>query len=140
MQKTVFIFLLALSAVLVCGNTGCSKKALQDERMSVVLEIMTSGSWTVTQFVEGTNDISNLFAGVKFTFYKNGTVTGSRDNYTLTGTWKADEMNLTITSAFPAGNDPYAKLNGTWKIVDAGLDFVKANALADDATLYLNKN
>jgi hypothetical protein len=134
------ILLLALSAVLVCSITGCSKEALQDEKKSVVLDIMTSGSWAVTQFVEDANDISSLFAEIKFTFYKNGTVTGNKGSYSVTGNWIADEVNLTITTTFSAGNEPYAKLNGTWKIVDAGLNFVKANALSTNATLYLNKN
>lgn len=135
-----FILLLVLPAALVCSSSGCSKDALQEKEKSVVLDIMTSGSWTVTQFVEEGNDISNLFAEINFTFNKNGTVTGSKYNYAITGTWKADEVNLTITSAFPEGNEPYSKLNGAWKIVDAGVNFVKAKALSANATLYLNKN
>lgn len=135
-----FVFLLFLTAVLVCSIAGCSKEALQQERKSVVLDIMTSGSWAVTQFVEEDNDISNLFAEINFTFNKNGTVTGSKANDSITGTWKADDVNLTITSAFPEGIEPYSKLNGTWKIVDAGVNFVKAKAFSANTTLYLNKN
>jgi hypothetical protein len=44
-----------------------------------------------------------------------------------TGTWQGDAINFTITSTFPADAvQPLPLLNGLWKIVDGGNDFVVA--------------
>lgn len=119
-----------LPLTLVCAafifiSFSC-KKLVEKKQEQMIMEAITNGTWMVEQFMEGTTNVTYTFLDYNFQFYKNGTVTGTYDGNSTTGTWSGDASNYSITSQFPGATDPLKKLNGVWKIKDSYWDFVKA--------------
>ena len=107
----------------------------------VVLAIDTrqeeDGNWYVYQYLQGDSDITANFSGYLFKFTTYGTVTGTKNGVSSTGTWSANVSSRTITSGFPSAGPPVTLLNGIWKIKDSGTDFVLAT-YTDTTTQILN--
>jgi hypothetical protein len=118
-----FLYALLLLSLL----TGC-KKVKENIQEKKVLDFITDGQWKVTQLLKGSTDYVADFAGYQFQFKTNNFVDAIKNGTVQkTGTWQGDAINLTITSAFPADAvHPLPLLNGVWKIVDGGNDFVVA--------------
>ena len=118
-----FLYALLLLSLL----TGC-KKVKENIQEKKVLDFITDGQWRVTQLLKGSTDYVADFAGYQFQFKTNNFVDAIKNGTVQkTGTWQGDAINFTITSAFPADAvHPLSLLNGLWKIVDGGNDFVVA--------------
>jgi hypothetical protein len=118
-----FLYALVLLSLL----TGC-KKAKENIQEKKVLDFITDGQWRVTQLLKGSTDYVADFAGYQFQFKTNNFVDAIKNgSVQTTGTWQGDAINFTITSTFPADAvQPLPLLNGLWKIVDGGNDFVVA--------------
>ena len=121
-------------------SVACDK-SIADKQKDILIAAMTSGTWFVEKYLEGSTDITLDFSGYDFQFLENGTVNGIKDSTTTSGTWVGDIINYTIASTFPAGA-PLDKLNGTWKITDSYWDYVKAEMTTPGGknVLYLRKN
>jgi hypothetical protein len=118
-----FLYALVLLSLL----TSC-KKAKENIQEKKVLDFITDGQWRVTQLLKGSTDYVADFAGYQFQFKTNNFVDAIKNgSVQTTGTWQGDAINFTITSTFPADAvQPLPLLNGLWKIVDGGNDFVVA--------------
>ncbi len=92
------------------------------------MNIITNGVWYVQSFTENGTDSTASFTGYVFQFKQDGTVTGTFDTTSTSGTWVPDVNNYTITSNFPSAGDPLMKLNGVWKITNTAINYVVANA------------
>lgn len=103
----------------------------------MAIQLITSGQWQVENFLEGPAAITQLFEGYRFQFRQDGTVTGYKGGIEVHGNWYGDLRNYSITSIFPAAGEPLKKLNGTWKIKDSGMDFVKAELQNSGTTNFL---
>ena len=110
------------------------KKLIQQQEQNAAINIITNGVWYVQLYKENSNDITSSFSGYVFQFKQDGTVTGTKDSISTTGTWAADITNRTITSNFPGAANPLNKLNSVWKITDSSVDYVVANATISDST------
>ena len=113
------------------------KKAIEDTKKNILLGMITNGQWYVESFKEADADITDNFTGFLFSFEENGTVTGSRQNESHSGTWEGVISTYSIISEFPAAGEPLIKLNGTWKVKDSAEDYVLAEKQADSATSVL---
>ena len=99
---------------------------------------MVNGRWYVSQYLEGTTDVTAEFAGYEFQFYDNGKIDGIKSASTTSGTWSGDASNYTITSNFPAAAGlPLTRLNGTWKWTDSDWTYVYAYYVNGSQTNYL---
>ena len=90
------------------------------------MEAITNGEWYVEQYFVDSTNITSDFLNYQFRFKEDRTVTGSRGTEVYEGTWAENISTISITSEFPTAPDPVKKLNGTWKIKDSSMDFVKA--------------
>lgn len=120
-----------------CISLCSCKKMIEEKQKNAFLEIMTSGYWHVESYNEGTINITEMFSGYNFKFEEDGTVTGINGNTTAAGTWIGDIENYTISSNFPAADDPLKRLNGMWKITNTHIDFVRAEMTTDRGKMLL---
>jgi hypothetical protein len=130
----------ALWAVFAITLSSC-KKTVAAKEEDLLISIITSGIWVVESYVENGSTITSDFTGYEFKFEKSGTVTGTVNGVISSGTWSGSTATRSISSNFPSSGAPLNKLNGTWLIVDAGPNFVKANAIisAANCSIYLYK-
>jgi hypothetical protein len=107
---------------------------VEQQEQNVALGIITNGVWYVENYTQDSVDITTSFSGYVFKFNQNGTVIGTKDSVSTSGTWTANINNRTITSNFPNAVSPLNKLNSVWKITDSSDDYVIANATINDST------
>ncbi len=135
MQRALFFLLFALSF------SSC-KKAIDNAKENAVIKIMVSGQWTITKFTQGNTTITEDFSAYKFQFHKNQKVDALKNGViAYTGTWSGDAAAYSVTTDFGASGYPIFLLNGTFKITDAGEDYVEAEATVNGEarTLWMKK-
>jgi hypothetical protein len=121
------LLLTILGFVMLSGTlTGCDK-AVEDAKEDFVISLITNNLWVVTQFTEGSSNLTADFAPYEFKFNRDETVLGRRTGQPdAQGTWRGDAGSMTITSSFPNGPNPLNKLTGVWNITKTTLSSVKA--------------
>jgi hypothetical protein len=136
MKKSISILIVLTLVFFSC------KKAVQKQEENAALNIMTNGTWRVTQYLQDSVDITSTLSQYTFQFYANGTVTGTNGSIMVTGTWTTNIANRTITSTFPAGSGAVNELNAVWTITDSSTDYVIAittlNSITDNLKLQKN--
>lgn len=136
MKKSISILIVLTLVFFSC------KKAVQKQEENAALNIMTNGTWRVTQYLQDSVDITSTLSQYTFQFYANGTVTGTNGSIMVTGTWTTNIANRTITSTFPTGSGAVNELNAVWTITDSSTDYVIAfttlNSITDNLKLQKN--
>jgi len=128
----VILFILS---ILCTANFFSCNKIVQQEEQNAILNIMTSGVWSVQSYKEdSTVDITSSFSGYVFRFNQNGTVTGIIGSDSTSGTWSSNITNKTITANFPNATRPLSLLNSVWTITDSGINYVVSNTFINDST------
>lgn len=122
-----------ICSVLAVSSLSC-KKLIQQQEQNAAMNIITNGVWYVQNYKENGTDITTSFNGYVFQFKQDGTVVGTKDSISVSGTWVPNINNYTITSNFPNPISPLEKLNAVWKITDSSIDYVVANATINDST------
>ncbi len=140
MKRILFI------VVTVLLLTGCKKIIKQTQEQiaeSLILKAMTDGTWIVSVYNDGTTEYKPEFDIYEFRFYKNYNVDAIKNSATeITGTWREDVANLTITSQYGVNANPtLQRLNGVWKMKDSNWTWVKATQTINGnlTTLELRK-
>lgn len=111
---------ITLTVLTITTIVSCSKAKIEQKVEDLAIKIMTDGTWIVTNFTEGQNDITGDFAGWECQYYSNLTCEARKGTQKVAGTWNANTAAQTIMGQFPANSPaPLEKLNGTWKIVKA---------------------
>lgn len=133
------LFIIPLLMILL--GSSC-RKLIEDKQKDLFLSVMTGGQWHVEKYMEGTVTETDIFTGYNFQFREDGTVLGISDSATTPGSWAGDISNYSIKSNFPDAGDPLKKLNGTWKITDSQMDYVRAEmtTVQGKMILQLRKN
>jgi hypothetical protein len=86
-----------------------------------------AGNWIVSSLVQGSEDQTSQFKGYTLNFTEtsseSGTVTATRDNSTVTGTWSHSPAvtyygsSSTESIVLNLGNaTPFARITGTWNV------------------------
>jgi hypothetical protein len=120
------LFAITLTVLSITTIVSCTKAKLEQKAEDFVIKIMTDGTWIVTNFAEGQNNITADFAGWEYQYYSNLTCEARKGTQKVAGTWNASTADQTITGQFPAGSPaPLEKLNGTWKIVKVDYTFAQ---------------
>jgi len=110
------------------------KKYIQQQEQNEAINIITNGVWYVKQYLQNGTDITASLSAYNFQFRSDGTVTGTNDSISVTGTWTANITARTITSSFPAGSGAVNNLDAIWKITDSSVDYVVANTSINSNT------
>lgn len=127
MKKYGIFFLLLISLGL-----SCSKEKSSEIKENIILDLMTSGTWTLDFFTSSTVSIIAEFEGYTFQFYRNGTVSAFKGSETITGTWYGNPDEISVTAAFPPGSGPILRLNATWFLYNPTLNSVQARAISNN--------
>ncbi|MEZ4858934.1 MAG: hypothetical protein R2781_09005 [Flavobacteriaceae bacterium] len=61
-------------------------------------QVVESGDWRITSFIDSGQDETSDFTGYIFTFNENGTVTATKGNETISGTWSISDSNNNSSS------------------------------------------
>src|SRR5882672_2007157 len=109
MKRPYLIALLCLVAL----SFSC-KKFIRQQEEKAIMSIITNGYWHVEQYSQNDSDITASFSGYLFKFDANGTVTGTKDSASQTGSWAPNVDARTISSNFPSASPPVSLLNGLW--------------------------
>jgi hypothetical protein len=104
------------------------KKYIQQQEKNAALAVITDGFWYVTHYEQNDSDITATFSGYLFKFDANSTVTGTKGNVSVPGTWSDNIVARTITANFPGAAAPLGDLNETWTITDSYTDSVAAKS------------
>lgn len=120
------LFLILLAFVSLALLPAC-KKAVQKAQEDFVVNLIVNNTWVVTNFAEGSNNITASFTPYEFKFNRDETVFGKRTGQPdAVGTWRGDANSMTITAGFPSGPAPLNKLTGVWTITRTTLTTVTA--------------
>jgi hypothetical protein len=114
MKKFVLI---SMFAILLSFLTACDPSANLSPNTS---QVITSGSWRVTLFMDSGNDETSEFSGYSFVFETNGTLAAIKNGITQNGTWTIRESsNKLIIDLGPKDNTnkPLGELTDDWKII-----------------------
>ena len=134
LNKIIPILFIVISSFLAFS---CSKEKIQQ---NIIVKSVTNGRWIVSQFTEGSTDVTSEFLPYEFQFYENGKVDAINGSTIISGTWTANVDAQTISSTFPGNNSTLNRLNDTWKIFNSSLTLVEANPLNTSRIAYLKLN
>jgi hypothetical protein len=138
MKKTILLFIITAVSFACKKETVDSAVATSTELTSAnVIKNITVGTWTVSSFLELTEDKSKNFAKITLTFTSDGKVTVNDNGKSSNGTWsnggtvyygqpvglKEREVSFSLGSS-----TPYDKLSKSWIIMD-----IKSNSLSFDS-------
>jgi hypothetical protein len=127
-----------LLACCLLFSSGC-KEEIQQAKEDLVVDLIVNNLWVVTNFTEGTTNITSSFAPYDFKFNRDETVFGRKTGAPdAVGTWKGSAAAMTITSNFPSGPTPLDKLNGVWNITKTTLSSVKSTRTENGVTYFLD--
>ena len=114
-----------LAVILVSCTSG-------DNGTSNNPQIVTSGTWRVSSFIDSGNDETSDFTGYSFVFNTTGTITATKNASSQNGTWSINSSsNKFIIDLGPktTANHPLGELTDDWKILSSSTTEIR---LADD--------
>lgn len=111
-------FSLVLLLFLLSG-WGC-KKTVDTIKEDLMIKLITTNTWKVVRYMQGSSNITAHFSAYEFKFNKNGNVDAVKNGLVeSTGTWLGSETTQSITSSFPASaSDTLQRLSGVWLITN----------------------
>jgi hypothetical protein len=138
MKKKILLFVITALSFACKKETVDPVTTTSTELTSAnLVKNITVGTWTVSSFMELTEDKSKNFAKITFTFTSDGKVTVNDNGKTFNGTWsnggtvyygqpiglKEREVSFSLGSS-----TPYDKLSKSWIISG-----IKSNSLTFDS-------
>jgi hypothetical protein len=115
MRNKIVLLSFIISIVVV----GACKKAINSIKEDLMVNLITSHTWKVVKFMEGTANLTSEYSVYDFEFEKNSTVRAVLNGVTqATGTWVGDETTQSITAAFPGAGTTLSKLSGIWIVTN----------------------
>lgn len=118
-------------------TNSCLKKTVEEATNDLFVNIMTDGQWKVTNYMEGTTDLTTDYDGWVIKYYSNNTSTSTKGSTIINGTWSGglatNKMTVNSTTAIA----PIDKLVGTWDILSGTLTVGKFSQNKNGAILKL---
>jgi hypothetical protein len=102
-------------------TTSCVKKLIDETTNDLFVNIMTDGQWKVTNYMEGTTDLTTDYDGWAMKFYSNNTSTSTKGSTIINGTWSGGLATNKMTVNASSAIYPIDKLVGTWDIISGTL-------------------
>jgi hypothetical protein len=153
-MKKFITTLASLLTAIILFLTACSKSSPADTAASTTVTpaslttALTSGSWTLSSFVQRTEDKTSKFADYVFVFAANGTVTATSKGVEIQGSWSytpaVTYYGATSKSAIALnmGNSvPLDLLTRTWNFLSVNSTTLKVESpeLAEDEHVQFSK-
>jgi hypothetical protein len=117
-NRIVFVLVL----ISIVSLSSCEKD--KSSTSSSVTQIVTTGTWRVSYFIESNEDKTGDFSGYTFTFNSNGQLIATLSGANTTGSWGWDDssskMNISIGSS-----KPLSDLTDDWLVVEKTETLIK---------------
>jgi hypothetical protein len=110
--------LLAIGCLLSVFFMGCKKDDVVTPNLSAeVTNTLKTGTWRVSYYWDNDQDETASFNGFSFQFLNNNTVTASKNNNTISGSWATgtDDSSVKLFLNFVSPPD-FESISGDWKI------------------------
>jgi len=117
-----FLIIISLTALSSC------KKDDSTNSTTSVDQIVTTGTWRVSYFVESTEDKTSDFTGYTFSFNTNGELVALNSGVNTTGNWGWDDSSSKFHISIGT-NKPLSDLTDDWLILEKTTSLIK---LKDD--------
>ena len=117
-MKKQLLILFALFALVVFTFSSCKKPITDSNPNFSLTELLTSGTWEISYFIDGTTDRSTDFNRFTFSFLSNGIMYAANSSETISGAW-ANENSATQLNISISGNSQLTYLNKNWIIGSA---------------------
>lgn len=87
----VSTFLVIITLVACSTDDDESSNNSNTQEIAVANSIATSGSWTVTSYIDDGQNETSDYNGYTFSFQENGTITATNGSTELEGTWSIED-------------------------------------------------
>ncbi|REJ80548.1 MAG: hypothetical protein DWQ44_06240 [Bacteroidetes bacterium] len=88
--------------------------------------IIQSGQWRISLFMEDGNDETSHFSGYVFTFSSDGSAKAEKSGSRVNGSWSKGTDNSTPKLNLHFGNnDPWRELNEDWHILEENSSIIR---------------
>lgn len=129
-NRIFYSFLIMLNFSLMsstCSSDDDGTSNDNSQEINEINNILESGTWIISSYVDSGQDETNNFSGYVFTFATNGTVTATNGTTTYNGTWSVsdnsnsnddsnnDDIDFNLTFPVP-DTDDFEDLNDDWDI------------------------
>ena len=103
-HRILFTFLIVtISSLFSCNNDDNSNNSDNETSADQTIEIVQSGTWRITSFIDSGNDETSDFNGYTFSFNTDGSLVAVNGNTTINGTWSVTD-NSSNSSSDDDGN------------------------------------
>ena len=118
-MKNIVLLIFVLAGLLSCKKTENGPAISLRSK-----DARVSNQWIVEQYLDDGVDKTELFAGSKFTFEKDGTCSATTPNGSFSGTWTLekedddddDENDLELEFKFSNKDKVIEELDGDWEV------------------------
>lgn len=120
-----YFMILGFSLMFLACSSDDDDGSVNDnsQQISQIEDIVESGTWHITNYVDSGQNETSDFTGYNFTFNSDGSLVASNGTNTLTGTWSItddsssdDDLDFNIFFPVPDTND-FEDLNDDWDII-----------------------
>lgn len=128
-MKRLFL-LLAVVVFASCSSDDDAGDVFTNE-FEQIKTTLPDGQWKISTFIDGQTDKTSAFESFVFNFNEDGTVVGTTDLFSETGTWAYNNTSSTsekLVLLF-GETDPFPEINNDWNIVSVSNSKVE---LSDD--------
>lgn len=122
---------LSIILIILVSFTSCSSDDDSSNNPNNVVQnvrnVVQSGTWRITSFVDSGQNETSDFSGYDFTFMSNGTLTASNGSNSMNGTWSVTNSSSSSSSSDDdvdfniffnvSQEDPFEDLNDDWDVV-----------------------
>ncbi|MCX6307200.1 MAG: hypothetical protein NT040_19720 [Bacteroidetes bacterium] len=115
-MKNKYRILCTLIIISLFALSACKKDA-NPAAPSGVVQVVTTGTWRVTYFIEASEDKTSDFTSYTFSFNSNGILTASLSGTNTTGSWGWDDNSSKLHISIGNSN-PLSGLTGDWLIIE----------------------
>lgn len=119
---------------------SCTKEKKEEIAYNLASSYINHGSWKMTQLEENGKDKTSLYEGYVFKFNTDGTVTATKRDNVIKGTWSVSPDGSKTKMNINFGSAPFSEMNEDWIIKNANANSIQlqhANG-GDNGVDYLN--
>ena len=115
-MKNINRTLFFLGIISLAAISSCKKDDSTDPTSNIV-QIVTTGTWRITYFVEPNEDKTNDFTGYTFSFNSNGQLIATLSGVNTTGSWAWDDSSSKFHISI-GNSKPLSDLTDDWLILE----------------------
>jgi hypothetical protein len=119
MRTILKIFVTAAILSIAGTQQSCTKDKQEEIAYNIASSYINKGKWKVTRFAEDGKDETGTFREYIFQFNTDGTVTATKGNTSVKGTWSAGSDDSKSKMYINFGPSPLNELNEDWVIKNA---------------------